>query len=414
MALLVLGFAMGQYYLQKSYQQQMEASYRRALREFAVHLTDLSQELGKARVVTAPEQMTAMAADMRSSIEAAQSNLGQLPLGEVDLGRIKGVMWDCYRSTYAFAQGQLSGDALQAMYEQISHISGEVQNLLAEKEGQTPWVSWNRYFSTSLVFSESLITALSNINAGLEELNGDIVGLPRRSYGSISGDEISAEQAREIARTFSGRNDIDFQVINETEGGIPAYTLEAKLGSDEETMTVEVSRQGGLVLWMISSQAVRTRELDNGQLVEAARTFLEERGFPEVHVTDIQMLQNRATLTFVPVVNGILRYAEPVKVQVSAADGQIIGFQGVLYHLARGREQTEPQVAMERDAVEEKVNPQAVVMDHKLALVPNHLEENVLTHRLGVQLGDDYYLVYINDQSGLEEQIVPVSSPDFF
>lgn len=123
-----------------------------------------------------------------------------------------------------------------------------------------------------------------------------------------------------------------------------------------------------------------------------------------------------------PVVGGLLRYAEPIKVQVSASDGQILGFQGVLYYLARGRaaaeeqgtENAPPQVALEPKKLEELINPQAVVLDHKLALVPNELDEEVLTHRLGVKLGEDYYLVYINDKSGQEERIVPVSSPDFF
>ena len=47
-ALLVLGFAVGQYYLQKAYQLQMEASYRRALREFAVHLTEAQPGFGES------------------------------------------------------------------------------------------------------------------------------------------------------------------------------------------------------------------------------------------------------------------------------------------------------------------------------------------------------------------------------
>ena len=55
LSLLVLGFALGQFYLQKAYQQQMEAGYRRALREFAVHLTALAQELGK-RLVSRPSR----------------------------------------------------------------------------------------------------------------------------------------------------------------------------------------------------------------------------------------------------------------------------------------------------------------------------------------------------------------------
>lgn len=418
-ALLVLGFAVGQYYLQKAYQQQMEASYRRAMREFAVHLAILRQELGKARVTFTPEQTAALAASMRSSVQAAQDSLGQLPLGELDLGKVEQVLWQCYRASYAYGAGELSREALQTLYEEVGRLSHGVQSLLVEKERESQWVSWNRYFTTSLAFSPSLAAALTQLNASLDGLDEELMGLPRRVPGKIAGEEISPAEAEEIARVFSGRSDLEFQVINETRGNIPAYTVEGK-GAGDETLTVEVSRQGGLVLWMLSSRAVRSSQLGAGQLVEIARQFLAERDFPQVHMTDIQILQNRATITFVPVVGGILRYAEPLKVQVSAADGQILGFQGVLYHLARARSQSMDeaeemsQTAMGREEVEQKVNGQAVVLDHKLALLPNHLDEDVLTHRLGIQLGDEYYLVYINDKSGREEEIVQVSSPDFF
>ena len=110
-ALLVLGFAVGQYYLQKAYQLQMEASYRRALREFAVHLTELSQDLGKARVISGSEQAAALAEEMRSRIAAAQASLQP---GEIDLSRLEQMMWQCY-GLYAYSAGQLSSAVLDAL-----------------------------------------------------------------------------------------------------------------------------------------------------------------------------------------------------------------------------------------------------------------------------------------------------------
>ena len=303
----------------------MEASYRRPC-GVCCALTELSQDLGKARVISGSEQAAALAEEMRSRIAAAQASLGQLPLGEIDLSRLEQMMWQCYRSSYAYSAGQLSSAVLDALYEQISRASSEVQTLLASKEVESPWVAWNRYFTTSLVFTDSLAAALSSINSNLQELDEELAGLPRRAAGRITGEEISPAKAVEIAGAFSGRSEFEFRVVNETAGDIPAYTVQGS-GPGDETLTVEVSRQGGVVLWMISSRAVRARQLETAELVQAARRFLEERGFPEVHVTDVQILQNRATITFVPVVEGILRYAEPVKVQVSAADGDIIGFQ---------------------------------------------------------------------------------------
>ena len=45
--LVIVGFGIGQYYLQKAYQSQMEG-YRRAFREFASHMEMVASELGVA------------------------------------------------------------------------------------------------------------------------------------------------------------------------------------------------------------------------------------------------------------------------------------------------------------------------------------------------------------------------------
>ena len=98
------------------------------------------------------------------------------------------------------------------------------------------------------------------------------------------------------------------------------------------------------------------------------------------------MLRNRATLTFVPNRQGILRYAEPLRVQVNAADGEIIGFWATSFFLAQSRVQSEIVVAEQmawnqREMVREGVE----ILDRKLALIQSEQQEEVLTQRLGVQ-----------------------------
>ncbi len=79
--------------------------------------------------------------------------------------------------------------------------------------------------------------------------------------------------------------------------------------------------------------------LSLGEMAElGGQAFLAERGFPSVQVTDAQVLQNRALFTYVPPKReGILRYAEPIRVQVSGDSGAIVGFWAAAYHLAQSR-----------------------------------------------------------------------------
>ncbi len=164
----------------------------------------------------------------------------------------------------------------------------------------------------------------------------------------------------------------------------------------------------------MDSAEVDSRRLSTQEMVEAGRAFLEERGFPPLQITDVQVLQNRATLTFVPEREGILRYAEPVKVQVSAADGSILGFWGTSFYTAQSRREGSEEPLKRGEVVEGKLRDGLEVLQEKLALIPTAEEGEVLTRRLGVRYKDDYYLIYLNAATGEEEQIVQVSSPQYF
>ncbi|HHT68398.1 MAG TPA: hypothetical protein GXZ85_03965 [Firmicutes bacterium] len=407
-ALLALGFAGGQYYLHRIYQRQVEVGYRRALGEFGTHFEQIANELGRARLAVSSKQRGLIASNLRRLIYAAQSNMGELPLGEIHLERISHLLGSLYEQTYAYAQGEIDSQSLHTLHGQIAYVSQELGQMLVKKEREFPWVTWHEYFSTMVLVPE-FMQALTGINEGLEEFK-----VPVRR-GEIQGEGIKREQAIERARMFSGREDLSFQVTNETRGSLPSYTVEAV--DNGTRYALEVSQRGGMVLWMtVTSQDQATeRELSLEEIVVQGTRFLDERGFGSLHVTDVQMLQNRATLTFVPNRDGVLRYGEPLRVQVNATDGSIIGFWATAFFVAQSRAQSEMALAGEiswdpQDKVQEGVE----ILDQKLALIQNEQHEEVLTARLGVQYEEDYYLIYLNLETGDEEHIVQVGSPQFF
>jgi spore germination protein len=406
---LSVGFAGGQYYLQQIYERQVELGYRRALGEFGIHLERITDELGRARLAVSANQRSMIASNLRRLVYAAQGNMGELPLGELHLERISYLLDRIYESSHDLVKGNIDTSALKDIHGQVEYVSHELGQLLVVKDREFPWVSWHEYISTMVLVPE-FMQALTSINDGLEEFK-----TPLR-HGEIQGPGIEKEQAIEAARIFSGRDDLRFQVTNETKGSIPSYTVEAK--DDEARYVLEVSERGGMVLWMTvvsENQGKAERTLSSQDVVRKGQEFLQQRGFGPLHITDVQVLQNRATLTFVPSRDGVLRYAEPLRVQVNAVDGSIIGFWATPFFLAQSRVQgemmEEPEVAWE---LEEKVQEGVEILDRKMALIQNERQEEVLTTRLGVKYEDDYYLIFLNLKTGDEERIERVSSPQFF
>lgn len=404
--LLTVGFATGQYYLQRVYERQIEQSYRRALSEFASHFQELSFEIDRARLAMSEKQRTMISSKLRRLIYAAQSNLGELPLGELQLERISHLLAQTYDQTYVYIQGGLEQTQLENIHQQYNYINHELQELLVHKEREFPWVSWHEYLSAKVAVP-NFMQALVSIDNEVESFKK-----PKKS-GEIIGDEITREQALEIARNFSDEQDLVFQVTNESKGIVPTFTVEAK--DEQQRVFVEVSQKGGVVLWMVSTLDVQETKLSLNEMVTKAIIFLENRGFPSLHLTDAQTLQNRSTLTFVPERAGILRYGEPIKVQISAFDGRILGFWGTSYHVAQSRGLiTEENIEDVSWDVQEKIHQNAVILHQKPALILNEQNEEVLVTRLGVQYGEEYYLLYLNAQNGDEEKIVRVSSPELF
>lgn len=404
--LLTVGFVVGQYYFHGVYERQIEQSYRRALSEFASHFQELSAEMGKARLAMSEKQRSMISAKLRRLIYAAQSNLGELPLGELQLERISHLLAQTYDQTYAYVQGELDLVQLEDTHKQYDYINHELQKLLIHKEREFPWVSWHEYLSAKVAVP-NFMQALVSIDNEVESFK-----VPKKS-GEIVGDEITREQALEIARNFSDEKDLVFQVTNESKGIVPTFTVEAK--DEQQRVFVEVSQRGGVVLWMVSTLDVRESKLSLNEMVGKAVVFLENRGFPSLHLTDAQTLQNRSTLTFVPERAGVLRYGEPIKIQISALDGRILGFWGTSYHVAQSRSLiTEENIEDVDWDVHEKVHQSAIILDQKPAMILNEQNEEVLVTRLGVQYGEEYYLLYLNAQNGEEEKIVRVSSPELF
>lgn len=394
--LLIVGFFGGQYYLSRTYEQQLEMGYRRAFNELAYHLQEITLEMDRARLAISDQQKQNIEGNVKRLVYAAQSNMGELPHGELQLDRVAHLLDEIQNPNPAEAE---------RLYNQIQHVSDELQKLLLCKEREFPWVSWRDYLRASPIIP-TFLQGLVAINAGIDDFKK-----PVRS-GEITGEEITEKEARQIAQNFSGIQ-LDFQVVNESEGAIPTYTLEAE--APKESILLEVSKRGGAVLWMVSTKQVHESKLSVTELAKLGEEFLEARNFPALHLTDVQSLEHRTIFTFVPKRQNVLYYGEPLKVQLSAFDGSVVGFWGTPFYLAQSRAKGEIQTA-DLDVAwipEEKVRQGVEILDQKFALIKND-QRDVLVRRLGVQYEGNYYLIYLHAQTGEEERIEQVSSSQFF
>jgi spore germination protein len=428
-------FGGSQYYANRAYRMQLEAGYVRAFRELAVHIGSLETELSKLLVANSTTQQFGGLANILRLVYAAQANFGQLPVYGLSLARIESLLAQVQTATVKAAQGIYSAQPLGSssnegpavrtqfarLYEQIQYVNSELQSQLALGERSTSWVSWRKFIQASISQAAEvapgdrypLMQALLMIEDGMERFaDSDFPSELGRLKGPLpAGELISASEAVAIARAFLPQTYsqtgfvVDPAITNEGEGELPTYTVTAT-SAEQNPVTIEIAKQGGHVLWMTNPRVVREQQLSQAEMIKAAEQFLKERAFPEVELVDANFNFNRLLCSFAPVDDGILIYPRQLKVQVAADNGEIVGYQGLVYQSFVYSGETTP--ALNPEQAQKYVIETAEIVDRRLAVILDSNFDPVLTYQFRADHGADQFLIYINAENGAEERITRV------
>ncbi len=419
--LLLAGFGISQFYAGQAYKQQLEAQYQRAFRELAFHINGIEMELAKADVASSAEQTADSWANILRLVYAAQANLGQLPVSGLQLSRIEHFLAQVQNEIVAFAReslrypGRADSIGLKQMYQQAQYLNGEMQNELAARERETSWTSWERYFRTSITRSSNiepgdrnpLMQSLMMIEDGMRRFpDSSFPGeINRLKAPIITGNQISPEDAITVAREFLADlgDNRDFQVVNESQGELRTFTVQASPLVQGSNLTVEISQHEGLVLWMTNPRGVERDGISLEESKRRAQDFLIQRDFPPVEIVSWDQYRNRTTIGFVPVWQDALIYPQPLKVQVAMDTGEILGFQAFAYHGFQRERDLQPLLS--RGEAESKVRTTGLISGPRLAVILNASFQEVLAYEFRIQRQDDQFLVYINANTGHEEKI---------
>lgn len=215
------------------------------------------------------------------------------------------------------------------------------------------------------------------------------IGLPN---GTVTGDE-----AMTIAARVVGEGRV-VRVLHSpgTTGVLPAHGVTVETPGLQ--LNLEITQQGGQLLWMMPETASFAQVLDENRCREAAEAFMGRLGLPAMELTAWQRYDGLYVASFVPMQDGVLLYPDLVHVQVRMDTGDVVGFEAASYWTHHTRRQLpEPRVTTEEARA--TVAPHAQVQDVRLCLITREHAE-VLCHQVvAVSSGETYY-VYLDAQTG--------------
>lgn len=412
----------------RSLENFLSNKYQRAFFDMTNQVQSLEVLLSKSMVAADPRLDSSLLMDIRQQAAFAQSNLGQLPLDDALAGRTAKFLTQVGDYADSLARQVNQGEAIDAKHwDTLSSLYQQSTELNRELQGMQYRVAQNNFYFGELVrqVRKNLQRPPDNLaQTDFQTLDKQMQRYPTLIYDGPFSEHLERTEPRDLSG-LAGVDPIDAQnkalafvdrkpgvdyravVTGTADGRIPAYRVEVtptgESGGDRTVL--DISRQGGKVIWMLNSRPLGDQAVDIDQARQKALKFLNDRGFGEMRPTYFMRHGNSATFNFAAVQNGVTLYPDLVKVTVALDNGEVTGAETSGYLMSH-RQRDLPKAGMSQEKARAAINPRLQVSGGKLVLIPVGVTDERLAYEFQGKLGEDTYLVYVNAVNGREENVL--------
>ena len=414
-AVIATGFAIYYYKTSSDYREKVESSYQKSFTELVDYIGNIDVILNKALVTNDVSQLSDLSEQLWTETALAKSALGQLPISSIELDNTSNFITQVSDYIHVLTKKLLNGgkitDKENKEISQLADYSDKLNDSLKNME--------NDFMSGDMTLSEKSTKSVlsrnnvTNINDGLESIEDSFEDYPTLIYDGpfaehilnkkaevLKQKDVSKEQAQKTASDFVGKEMI-FTV--EANGNIPSYIFSSK----DNTVCVEVSKNGGHVVMMTDSNAVKNPRLTPDEASKYAKKFLENKKYPKMKQTGYTTDGNIASFAFAYTEGEYVIYSDLIKIKVSLHDGKICGFESNGY-LCNHTERVPPEPIVSQNQVLENVKNILTVEKVNLACIPKDNGAEAWCYEIKAICKNKTFLIYVNTQTGREEEIMMV------
>lgn len=396
---------------------RLNAVVQKAFYETCELTEGMSVNLRKLLVAGETSQRQALLNEVALQTQGALSNLALLPLGQETVsatlkfinqaGDFAGAL-----SVRLAAGGELTEedtDALEALSQSAAAFSVGMGRLLDRYERGEAVFDAGDYNATG----EESLYPITGTAADYPVLLYDGPFSDGRSDGEFKGlaglDPVDEAAARQALMAFIGLGR-GAEATFTGESAIPVDCYEYAVRVGDATINAGVTKAGGQVLYMLFDGAVGEAALTDAQAVDAARAFLLSRGYGEMELSYSSRFDNILTVNFAAVQNGVVLYPDLIKVQVSLADGSVVGIEAANYLMNHVPREISMPALSEQDALD-RVGGALTPLSARLCVIPDNTSE-ALCWEVRARSGQDTFLAYIDAMTGVERRLMQVIEGD--
>lgn len=396
--------------------------YSKSFLELADSVNEIDIYLAKGAVSNSPEYLSELASKIYMQSSSAINSLGQLPVSHIELDNTAKFLSQVGDYTYVISKKAMSGEGISDKEKdelsKLSYYADSLSDKLYELEDQM--------FKNGLSFENidkgrvSTANAMPDLGTNMQKIEENFQDYPSLIYDGPFSDhinrqtaihlsgrgEITREEAEEKIKNFPGIISVkSIAYSGETKGTIPTFKYNVT-DSDNKRLSIEVSKQGGMIVNMLKNRNVPSSDLSVQDAIKKGGEYLIKCGIHSMKESYYEIKNNIITINYAYVENGIIMYPDLVKIKIAMDNGEMLGFesQGYLMSHTENRELNPVNVFYEQ--AKELISPVVTVTDSNMAVIPKEGGREVLCYEFITTLNDKKFIIYINATNGAEEQIL--------
>ena len=323
--------------------------------------------------------------------------------------------------SYSLAQKNINNEDLNdedlKNIEELNRYCIELENTLNQLanelySGEVSWEDLNKNRSLDFAQEVDNVNVFSNIDTNFDEYEGLIYDgaysehISNMEKKGLVGEEITKEQAEEKIKKYFNEEieKLEYNTFIEN-ADIPVYDFNMRLKSEESIFSIEISKKGGWIVGIQNDRDVNEEKITIEEADIIGKEFLKKIGFNNMKETYYTKLENILTVNYANVKEGVIIYPDLIKVKIALDSGEILGCETAGYlnaHYDRNIEKSKISI----EEAKEKINKNLNILSEGMAIIPTKWKTEILCYEFKGKVGDKEFLVYINANTGKEEDIL--------
>ena len=417
------------YKKQTEYIQASENQYNMAFYELVDYVQNVETYLAKSLISSSPEHGAETLTHVWREANLAQAYLSRLPIDSVELEKTAKFLNQVSDYSYSLSRKNIYNEELTEEdlknLEDLHNYSVELRNTLDQlsadiNDGRIKWGELTKKGEVAFAQEVSNISknSFSNLEENFHEYSGLIYDgafsehMTSSQKKGLTGDNIDEEKAKQIATDFIGKDIVqEINLSGKSENtDIITYDFSVKVNNEnEENMNISITEKGGHVLLMNYNRNVEAELISQEEADKIGKQFLEDRGLNNMKETYYLKQDGIVTINYAYKQDEVTVYPDLIKLKIALDNGEVMGIETKGY-LNSHEERKIPEVKITKEKAKESLNKNLEITSESLAIIPTEWQTEVLCWEFKGKVNDTDFLVYVNAETGKEEDILVITN----